>query len=120
MGKITKMIACSTCGAEFDGSLVRCPFCGTAYEPAEENEYMEQLEDIRKDVESHKEDGDKSIKAKMSLVARTSVLVIIVVALIILGSMWLLSIHNNSRADSKKEEFLKDQGITIQQEEQAK
>ena len=28
----------------------RCPFCGTAYAPAEETEYMDKLEDIREDL----------------------------------------------------------------------
>ena len=43
-------ILCKTCGAEYDASLVRCPFCGTAYAPAEESEYMDKLEDTRIDL----------------------------------------------------------------------
>ena len=38
-----KIVNCETCGAEFDASLVRCPYCGTAYEPAAEDEYMDKL-----------------------------------------------------------------------------
>ncbi len=54
------MIACRSCGAQFDAALVRCPYCGTAYAPAEENEYMGQLEDIRTDLESADIEGHKA------------------------------------------------------------
>ena len=47
------MIACRSCGAQFDPALVRCPYCGTAYAPAEKDEYMGQLEDIRVDLENY-------------------------------------------------------------------
>lgn len=43
-------IICAGCGAEYEVSLVRCPFCGKAYAPAEEAEYMDTLEDIREDL----------------------------------------------------------------------
>ena len=120
MEKIKKMVACSTCGAEFDESQVRCPFCGTAYVPAEENEYMEGLDDIRKDLEDHKEDADKSIKSGMNNVAKTTLWVIIVLVFIALGSMWLLAGQNKSREDKRKEEFLIEQGITPKQEDNTK
>ena len=53
----TKII-CKTCGAEYEASLVRCPFCGTAYAPAEESEYMDKLEDIRVDLSRQVSDDD--------------------------------------------------------------
>ena len=40
-----KMVICKSCGAEFDVSLVRCPYCGTANAPAEEEEPMNPEED---------------------------------------------------------------------------
>ena len=35
-----KMVICPNCGAEFDVSLIRCPYCDAGYAPAEEEEYM--------------------------------------------------------------------------------
>lgn len=63
MEKAKKMIVCATCAGEFDASLVRCPYCGTAYALAEEEEYMEQLDDIRKDLGSVDADGTKSLQS---------------------------------------------------------
>jgi hypothetical protein len=45
-----KMVICPNCGAEFDVSLVRCPYCDAGYAPAEEEEDMGQLEEIRKEM----------------------------------------------------------------------
>ena len=50
-----KMVICPNCGAEFDVSLVRCPYCDAGYAPAEEEEYMGQLEEIRKEEEENRE-----------------------------------------------------------------
>ncbi len=55
---MNKKIICRSCGAGYDASLVRCPFCGTAYAPAEENEYMETLEEVREDLHNQIEKGD--------------------------------------------------------------
>ena len=60
MEKNKKMVVCATCAAEFDAALVRCPYCGTAYAPAEEDEYISQLEDVIKDLEGQKEYGNRS------------------------------------------------------------
>jgi len=57
-----KIVNCETCGAEFDASLVRCPYCGTAYEPAAEDEYMDKLEDVREDLSKHTKDADNATK----------------------------------------------------------
>ena len=117
MEKNKKMIVCATCAAEFDAALVRCPYCGTAYAPAEENEYMGQLEDVRKDLEGHKEYGNRSLKKGVGSVARIVILVIVVILILLFGSLWLSNVREKNRSDQKKEEFLMNQGITMQQEE---
>jgi hypothetical protein len=61
-----KTIICKTCGAEYDVSLVRCPYCGTAYAPAEEAEYMDRLEEIREDLQRQVEKGNTQPERKMS------------------------------------------------------
>ncbi len=111
-----KIIVCSTCAAEYDISLVRCPYCGTAYAPAEENEYMGQLEDIREELEEHKEDGNKSLRSGLGSVVRIIILVAVVVALLLFGTMWLSGMREKSKAERQKEEFLINQGVKTQQE----
>ena len=111
-----KMIVCVSCAAEYDSALVRCPYCGTTYAPAEEKEYMGQLEDIRKDLEGHKDAGDKSLKKGLGAVVRIAVLVIVVIMILLFGSMWLSGIREKNRSESKKAEFLKEQGITTQED----
>ena len=59
MNEMPKLITCRSCGAQFDPALVRCPYCGTAYAPAEKDEYMGQLEDIRVDLENYDIDAGK-------------------------------------------------------------
>ena len=53
---------CKTCGGEYDESLVRCPYCGTAYAPAEEEEYMDELEEVRDDLHRQVENVDTRIR----------------------------------------------------------
>lgn len=45
------MITCSNCGAGFAETLAQCPYCGHIYIPAAEKEYMENLQEIREDME---------------------------------------------------------------------
>ncbi len=109
-------IICKTCGAEYDASLVRCPFCGTAYAPAEEEEYMGKLEDVREDLHAQVKAGDARIKKGMGSTARIIVVTVIAILLILSGILWLSARSERNRSDQKKEEFLLDQGITTQQE----
>lgn len=46
-----KMTVCTNCGASFDAALPECPYCNAIYEPAAEKQYMENLEDIKDDLE---------------------------------------------------------------------
>lgn len=111
-----KKILCKRCGAEYDVSLVRCPFCGTAYAPAEEDEYMDKLEGIREDLHRQTEKGDIRIKKGMSATLRTILLVVIAILVILFGVLWLSGRQERSHSDREKEEFLQNMGITTQQE----
>ncbi len=115
-----KMVICPNCGAEFDVSLVRCPYCDAGYAPAEEEEYMGQLEEIRKDLEGHKNDGDKALKKGLGTVARYVLVSAVVIALLLFAIMWITGSIEKSRADRRKEEFLLNQGVTMQQEDSTK
>lgn len=110
-------VICRSCGAQFDASLVRCPFCGTGYAPAEEEEYMGKLEDVRKDLQRQPDDGDMRIKKGMGHAARIILIVVSVIFLLIFGLLWLSARNERSHSDRQKEEFLQDQGITTQQED---
>ena len=111
-----KMTVCKSCGAEYDVSLVRCPYCGTADASAEEKEYMGKLEDVRKDLHGQIAKGDRQIKKGMGSTAR--VIIAVIAAILVLGFavLWLSAGSEKSRSDRKKAEFLQDQGITTEQE----
>ena len=115
--KMMKKIICRSCASEFDASLVRCPFCGTAYAPAEEDEYMDKLEDIREDLHMEVKRGDTKIKKKVGSAVGAIILVIIVLLFLIFGLFMFSTKHERDNSDRKKEEFLQNQGITTQQEE---
>ena len=109
-------IRCKTCGAEYDASLVRCPYCGTASAPAEEKEYMGKLEDVREELHQQTVKGDKRIRKGMSAAVRVILAAVIVAALLLFGILWLSGRNERSRSEQKKQEFLQNQGITTQQE----
>ena len=115
--KMDNKITCKKCGAEYDVSLVRCPYCQTAYAPAEEEEYMGRLEEIREDLHRETEKGDLRIRKGMSKAARTILLTVIVILLLLFGVLWLSGRRERSHSDREKEEFLQNLGITTQQEE---
>ena len=106
-----KMIICATCGAEFDASLVRCPYCGGGYAPAEEDEYMDRLDDNRKELDSHKADGDKSLKKQLSKSIGLVIIIIAAIILLIAGSFCLARRSESHKAEQQKQEFLSNQGI---------
>lgn len=108
---------CRSCGAKYDAALVRCPFCGTAYAPSEEEEYMDKLEEIRKDLHRQKEKGDLRIKKGMGSVMCAIILAVIVIMLLLFGALWLAGRQERSYSEHSKEEFLQDLGITTQQED---
>ena len=111
-----KNIICRTCGAEYDAALVRCPFCGTAYAPAEEEEYMDKLEGIRDDLHRQIEEGDRRIKKGTRSTVFTVFCVIVVIVLLLFCILWFSYRREQNRSDRNKEEFLQDQGIMTQQE----
>ncbi len=113
---MTDKIICKTCGAEYDTALVRCPFCGTAYAPAEEEEYMGKLEGIREDLAREKDRGETKIKKRMSSTACIVLAAVLIVLLLLSGMLWLSERAERNRSERQKEEFLQDQGIITQQE----
>ena len=111
-----KMVACQSCAALFDPALVHCPYCGSGYAPAEEDEYMGQLEAIRQDLEKGVEEGEEHLKLRLGRMAGRALLTAAVLVLLAACIFWLSGLRQRSRARERKAEFLMEQGITIQQE----
>ena len=112
--EMKKMVKCTSCGAEFDAEMVRCPYCGTAYEPAAEEEYMGQLENVRTELEGHREDAAKTTgKALFRSIVIFAVVVIIILALGI--SIFVLpQMRYQKRQQEKKQEFLQKNSVNSQ------
>lgn len=110
-----KMVNCSSCGAAFDAGLVRCPYCGTAYEPAAEEEYMGKLEDVRTELEEHKDDAAKH--TGKALLRAVGIFVLAVIIILILGiSIFILpEMRSRQRKQEKKQEFLQKNSVSSQE-----
>ncbi|MBE5925295.1 MAG: hypothetical protein E7271_12710 [Lachnospiraceae bacterium] len=106
-----KMVLCESCGAEFDATLVRCPYCGTGYAPAEEEEYMESLEGIRTDLDAHAEVADDSIKKGIGATVLVGLLVFIVLLSLLIGGVSISLKLQRNKVENQKQEFLQKQGI---------
>lgn len=46
-----KVVECSSCGAQFDEMLPKCPYCASMSIKGAQAEYMEKLEDVRESME---------------------------------------------------------------------
>ena len=76
-----KQIICRQCGAVIPPGTAACPYCGSAYAPEAEREYMRKLHRIREDLEDVGDAGKyasgKEIRKKKK---RTAVIVGIILA----------------------------------------
>ena len=112
-----KEIICKSCGASFDEDLVRCPYCGTGHLPAEENEHTQKLEDIRQDLKDYE---TESVKKPGRKLAKAIILILVVVALIVaivIAGISSSGKRERDRREQKKDDFLKNQGISTQVED---
>ncbi len=109
---MSKKIICPSCGGEYEEHLVRCPYCGTATLNAEENEYMGKLEDVRKDLEDYSGEGEKQVNGKIGKTIIIVILVMIIIATAILGSIFFDWLGRQRDKNNRKDEFLNNQGIT--------
>ena len=102
--KVKKTVFCISCGAEFDPALIRCPYCGTGYAPAEENEYMDRLEGIRTDLETHKEDADKRLKKGVGTTVLAVIVTVAVIISLLFAGMWFSGKSERNRAEQHKQD----------------
>ncbi|MDD3338346.1 MAG: hypothetical protein PHS82_05740 [Lachnospiraceae bacterium] len=91
------MVKCSNCGAMFDEHEPKCPYCDTLYFPGAEEEYLEQLDDVKEDVEDLKdysmEEYKKTVR-KESLSSGKIVLIVLLIAAVVSGGLFGLFVYN--------------------------
>lgn len=114
---MAKEIICKSCGASFDEALVRCPYCGSGHLPAEENEHMQNLEDIRQDLQEYEKENVKNPGKKLAVAILIALLVIAAIVWFVVSGIWSSSSSERERREQKKDDFLKNQGISTQVEE---
>ena len=61
---VTKII-CSSCGAEFEDTLPKCPYCGSLNYKGAEAEYLGKLEGVRRDMQQLEQVPEKELKKKI-------------------------------------------------------
>ena len=103
---MNKQITCPSCGAQFEDTLPKCPYCGTMYYPAAEKEYMDQMEDLREDVGELKqlprEEAKKHLKKRARFI--WIALFLLAAAAALIG--WLYVRHERNEAQETEEEYL--------------
>lgn len=106
--KKTKRIICSGCGAEFDASLVKCPYCDIINYSGAEAEYLNKLDDVRDNMEELGEVPQEAIKEELRKQGRLirKIIIIVVIVLVVLGGLVYFRFHFNGAKVSEKEQFL--------------
>ena len=57
-----KKIICSSCGAEFEDTLPKCPYCGSLNYKGAEAEYLGKLESMRQDMQQLEQVPEKELQ----------------------------------------------------------
>lgn len=112
----TKII-CGSCGAEFDDSLAKCPYCDSTNIKGAEAAYMEQLEDVREELDSLTEVPIKETKtaAKKQLKFVGIVLGVLLVLVLVPNGLAYWSEHQYDR-DNKADFLWKEANFPVMQE----
>lgn len=83
-----KKIVCSQCGAVLKPGVAYCPYCGSAYAPEAEREYMRKLHRIKEDLDDVGDTGaivSKNEAGKVGRKVGVTVGVILFIAALIAG-----------------------------------
>ena len=97
-----KQIICSSCGAEFDNDMAKCPYCGTMNYEGAEKEYLEKLEDVREDLDDLNEvplEETKDELKKQGRLIRKVLMVAIIIGFILFG--WIMLSEKAYERDEK-------------------
>ena len=110
---MSKTIICENCGAAYEDSLRRCPFCGSATTEADENAYIDKLEETRLDLEEYVPKSMDKMKKSVLNTVFIGFIVILVIAVLAVAIVWFDGFRDNRERNKRKEELLKDQGVTV-------
>lgn len=77
-----KKIVCSSCGAEFEDTLPKCPYCGSLNYKGAEAEYLGKLEGMRQDMQQLEQVPERELKEKLKKKQKFVVKIFIVVAVL--------------------------------------
>lgn len=77
-----KKIICSSCGAEFDDTLPKCPYCGSLNYKGAEAEYLGRLEGMRQDMQQLEQVPERELKEKLKKKQKFVVKIFIVAAVL--------------------------------------
>ena len=110
-------VICGSCGAEFEDTLPKCPYCGTMNYKGAEQEYMEKLSDIREDLEDleevPKEEVKKEIRRQGHFLRKILVAVGLVVVALASLFYWL---SRRDERDSKQDYLWKQENFPYMEE----
>lgn len=112
-----KQIICTSCGAEFDNDMAKCPYCGTMNYEGAEKEYLEKLEDVREDLDDLNEvpleETKKEFKKQGKLI-RNVLIVAAVIGLLLFG--WSTMLDKAYERDSKADFLWKSENFPVMDE----
>ena len=106
-----KEITCASCGAHYGAGQLRCPYCGSVNDLADEREFMEDLGEIRENLEKlPSETGTQEAVRDVSRIIRHTVLVVLAIcAAIALWTFIFRGVGNHfeqQRDQDRQEEYL--------------
>ena len=112
-----KQIICSSCGAEFDNDMAKCPYCGTMNYEGAEKEYLEKLEDVREDLDDLNEvplEETKDELKKQGRLIRKVLMVAIIIGFILFG--WIMLSEKAYERDEKADFLWKSENFPVMNE----
>lgn len=112
-----KKIICSSCGAEFDESLPKCPYCDSMNYVGAEAEYLEKLDDLQDDLEDLQAVPIEQTKQEIRKQGQKLRRILLVIAVFIMGALALLIWSNSqSQIDAKGDYLWKTKNYPIMDE----
>ncbi len=110
-------VVCGSCGAEFEDTLPKCPYCGTMNYKGAEREYMEKLVDLREDLEDLKEVPKQEVKKEVRRQGRSlwKLLAALLLAALLLAAFLYWMAHRSQR-DSREDYLWKQENFPRMEE----
>ena len=105
-------IICTQCGAVIPPGVAHCPYCGSAYAPEAEREYMQKLEQVRKDLENVGNTGAEVSRKEIGSVGKR-IGIVVGIILILFGLLFgaYLIVERKEEINTRKEYFWKQEHL---------